>query len=239
MNIPKIDAARVMGRVARLWDGENCAHHVVNGATGTGKSTLITRGILPLAERERQLIFDVKGDDPVWGSYPALPVERITPGFGSAGEGGGPDGRWFRLVLDMTDLAAAKRIAREALEIVQDEGNCVAVLDETRRMTDTEELNLGQPIETMLMGGRSRHLSVITTLTATEWTKPSIRNQWSFAYTGALRDDEVRKRWLKILGLPYSEKAGYLDALRTIPRRTWLYRDTEDNGALAYFEIEP
>src|ERR1022692_3794115 len=95
------------------------------------------------------------------------------------------------------------------------------IIDETSSITDREELNLQAKLEGVLLRGRSSRLAAILAAQATEYMVPSIRNQWAMAWIGSLKDDEVIKRTLKIVGLPMS----YLSIIRDIPRRDWLYLD--------------
>ena len=211
----------VQGRVNSAWRPGLAAHHVIIGENGSGKTGLITRGIMPLCEYDRTLIIDVKGDDEMWDGY-GVPIGRVPPGF--HGQGNGPERSWYRLVVDMmADKAEAKRLVAEALDIALDEGHMTLIIDETRAITDREELNLSAKLEAVLLRGRSRRLAAILAAQATEYMVPSIRNQWAMAWLGSLKDDEVIKRTLKIVGLPMT----YLPVIRDIPRRDWLYLDRE------------
>lgn len=226
--IAEVDIGRIQARCNRLWDSVSAAHHVIIAENGAGKTYLITRVILPLCALDRVLIIDVKGDDSVWSGY-GEPIERMSRGL--FGTGNGPGGNWYRLVVDVLgDKAGAKRLVAEALDIVLDEGHWVLVVDETRAITDREELGQGQRLENILLRGRSRAAQVIMAAQATEYMIPSTRNQWAFAWVGSIKDDEVIKRTLKILGLPQS----HLPELRANPKRRWLYKDGELGGALAW-----
>lgn len=211
----------VQGRVNSVWKPGLAGNHVIIGENGSGKTGLITRTIMPLCGYDRVLSIDVKGDDEMWDGY-GVPIGRVTPGF--HGQGDGPARSWYRLVVDMAaDKAEAKRLVAEALDIALDEGHMTLMVDETRAITDREELNLGAKLEAVLLRGRSRRVSAILAAQATEYMVPSIRNQWAMAWLGSLKDDEVIKRTLKIVGLPMS----YLPVIRDIPRRDWLYLDRE------------
>ena len=223
--IPHIPLARVQGRMNHAWRPRVAPHHVIIGENGSGKTGLITRAIMPLCAYDRVLVIDVKGDDPMWEEY-GKPSEQVTPGF--FGQGNGPGRNWYRLVVDMADRQAAKRAVAAALDIALDEGHMILVVDETRAVTDREELNLGAKLEAALLRGRSRGLSAILAAQATEYMVPSLRNQWAIAWLGSLKDDEIIKRALKILGLPQA----YLPLVRDIPRRDWLYRDKENPGPI-------
>lgn len=223
--IQRVPLAKVQGRLSAVWRPRLAPHHVIIGENGSGKTGLITRGIMPLCAYDRVLIIDVKGDDPMWQGYGA-PIERVTPGFCNSGEG--PGRNWYRLVVDMADRAAAKRAVAEALDLALDEGHLILIVDETRAITDREELNLGAKLEAALLRGRSRGLSAVLAAQATEYMVPSLRNQWAMSWLGSLKDDEVIKRTLKIVGLPMA----YLPLVRDIQRRDWLYRDKEIPGPI-------
>lgn len=224
--IPAVPLAQVQGRLRQVWRPGIAAHHLILGENGAGKTGLITRGIMPLAEYDRVLIIDVKGDDGMWEGYGA-PIARVTPGFNGEGEGRGRN--WYRLVVDpVADRDLARVRVKEALKIAQDEGHMILVVDETRAVTDRAELNLWDDLEKVLLRGRSRRVMCVMAAQATEYMAPSVRNQWAMAWVGSLKDDEVVKRALKLLGLP----TPYLPIVRDVARRQWLYLDKEDGRRL-------
>lgn len=227
--IPEIPIPIVQSRVNRLWRPDTAAHHLILAMNGAGKTRLITDTLLPLAERERVLILDVKGNDPSWAGV-AREVRDIRPGFGTAREGGGPAGLWFRLVLDRANLVDARERCRAALDVVADEGHTVLVIDETRAVADDAELAARALVERIVLTGRSGNTSVILASQDTTWLPTSVRSQWAFGWVGALRDDAVRRDAARILGLPPREA---VPTLRRVRKRQWLYVDEEDEGAIA------
>lgn len=230
--IPDQEIALIQARLAATWNYTDAAHHVIIAENGSGKTYLITRAILPLCAFDRVLIIDVKGDDPVWTEY-GTPIDRVTPGMW--GTGGGPCRNWYRLVVDpIGDKAGAKRVVAEALDIVLDEGHYILVIDETRAITDKDELNEGARLEAVLLRGRSRAAQVIMAAQATEYMIPSTRNQWAFAWVGSVKDDDVIKRALKILSMPHTGPGSLLRTIGANPKRRWLYVDQEDAGAMAW-----
>lgn len=234
---PAVGIDQVAGRVGRLWLPGLAQNHAILAVNGAGKTRLITDVILPLAPAERVLIVDVKGDDPSWSAdvSDALPIDRVTPGFGRDRDGGGPQGLHYRLVVDLADLPAAKRAVKEALQIVADEGHTVIVCDEVRAITDREQLACGRYLSDLLLRGRSRNVSTILAAQDTVWLDSSVRSQRAFTWLGALTDDPVLKRAAGLVGLPPRQIAG----LREIARREWLYVDREDGGIRALTATGP
>ncbi|MET8183032.1 hypothetical protein [Streptomyces sp. NPDC005336] len=124
--VPSLPLPVVARRVDALWDPQTAPHHMVFGKIRSGKTHLITRGLLSLCEADRVLIIDAKGDDPAWDGY-GRPVREIPD---DAASGGSRD-FWYRLVADRAPKTARKQVAR-ALDTVAAEGHFVVVVDEVR-----------------------------------------------------------------------------------------------------------
>lgn len=213
--------ALVQGRMQTAWKAGLAPWQIIVGENGSGKTGLITRVIYPLCAYDRVLAIDVKGDDEMMQGY-GKPVGHVTPGFN--GDGEGPGRNWYRLVVDpVNDKARAKFEVDHALKLALTEGHMVLVCDETRAITDNDELALRAPLEAAILRGRSRNLSGIMAAQATEYMVPSVRNQWAIAWLGPLKDDAVIKRALEISTLA----KGYAPMIRDMPRRRWLYMDKE------------
>ena len=230
MKIPSIDISLVQGRVNRLWNKKTAVHHIVVAENGSGKTFLITRGILPLCGYDRVLIVDVKGDDEVWDGY-GEPITEMR--YGLSGTGNGPSGNWYRLVVDpITDRANARETVKKALEIIQDEGYWIIVIDESRAITDKTDvaLNLAPSLEATISRGRSRGIQVISGAQSIDWMVASVRNQWAFAWIGSLKDEVQIKRVLQILGLPHRVTDNLIPEIGNNPKRRWLYVDKESEG---------
>jgi hypothetical protein len=228
MKIPEIDITTVQGRVNRLWNKRTAVHHIVVAENGSGKTFLITRGILPLCAEDRVLILDVKGDDEVWENY-GEPIYEME--YGLCNTGNGPSNNWYRLVVDpITEKEQARKTVKRALQIVQDEGYWIIVVDESRAITDLKELNLRADLESTLNRGRSRSIQAILGAQSIDYMIGGIRNQWAFGWIGSLRDEVQIKRVLQIVGLPHSGKESLIQTVNNNPKRRWLYVDKESDG---------
>jgi hypothetical protein len=223
--IPEVTPGQIQARMTAVsWRPRTGqAHILVLGANGHGKTGLTTRLIFPMLHAERALSIDVKGDDDMLSGYGA-PVSAVVPGM--AGDGDGPGGSWWRLVIDpLNDRAGAVRATRRALHVARNEGHMILNVDETRAVTDADpQLGLRAELEEALLRGRSRYLRAIGSAQSVEYMAPSMRNQWAVAFIGALRDDNAIERALRLAGL-WHAKSLYMPAVRDMPPRTWLYVD--------------
>jgi hypothetical protein len=215
-------------RVSRLWDPKDAAHHVIMAQSRAGKSHLITRGLLELRPYDRTLILDVKGDDDVWQGY-GRPVEELRPAFG--GDGDGPGGMRYRLVVDMADRPRAREQIRDALEQIGHEGRCIVVIDECRAITDRADqggLGLAGPVESLLMRGGSRAVSVIIAAQDPSYVPATMRTQGAFRWAGHIPNRVVQERVSKMYGFSTADAS----VLLGIPKRSFLYSDSDGGLAL-------
>jgi hypothetical protein len=235
--VRRVTVAEVQARMLRAWRPGESAFQLVVAENGAGKTGLNTRVIMPLCAHDRVLCIDVSGDDPMLAGYGA-PIERLSRGLHNTGEG--PGRNWYRLVVDpVNDKAGAKAAVAEALDVVLDEGHWIVFVDETRTVTDNDELALRAKLEAALLRGRKRGLQAVCAAQATEYMVPSVRNQWAVAWLGPLKDDNVIKRALQITSLPWqgAEGRAFMALLRDMPRGQWLYLDRESGRpALAIVE---
>lgn len=216
--VPTVPFATVARRVDRLWDPFALnPHHAVFGTTGSGKSYLIRHGILALRPHARTLIVDVKADrDQTWQGY-GQPVTELPPGF--EGEGDGPAGMRYRLIVDRAD---AKRQVRRALEQVRDEGHCVVVIDESRSVTEREQIGLGSLVENLILEGRGLGITVIMGAQSSTWAVSALKDQPAALWVGRMRNAKQARALAEIAG--YGRE---LDPVirAGIPPRHWLYAD--------------
>ena len=217
----------VQGRVNRLWQRGQMGNHLVIAGSGNGKTGLICKGILPLCALDRTLFLDMKNDtDPMLDGTGKV-ITDIREMF--ATPGGGPFGQWYRLAVDpVNDRARARAATKLALAIALDVGDMVIAADEVR--TITGDLGLGEEYEALLRLGRSKGVSLISAVAATDNMRPAVRNQWRFAWVGAVNGAEVIQTCLKILTLPHQQKIGnaanpYWPVIRDLRQFEWLYLD--------------
>jgi len=221
--LPSAPPGRVLDRAGSIWSPQCAPHHLIYAATGAGKSTLIKRlaGLRPDA---RLLLVEPKRQpDPVYEGF-AQPVTEISPRFGGGGEGGGPCGRWFRLV-GTPDRGATERRFRAALETVANEGHTLLVLDDTKEIC--KQLGLRDLVESILNLGRSQNICAV--LSTTEISYVAGRSQGAMIWVGFTgKSLPAAKAGAELLGWRGRELQ---DLVGTLPRYTWIYSDGEAGSA--------
>lgn len=231
LDVPTVPFAVVAARVDRLWDPFALnPHHAVFGTTGSGKSYLIRHGILALRPHARTLIIDVKANrDQTWQGY-GQPVTELPHGF--AGEGDGPAGMRYRLIVNRAD---GKQQVRRALEQVRAEGHCIVVIDESRSVTESQQLGLGSLVENIILEGRGLGITVIMGAQSSMWAVTALKDQPAALWVGRMRNGKQARSLAEIAG--YGRE---LDpVIRSgIPPRHWLYADAwEGEPALAITSV--
>ena len=194
---------------------------MVFGKIRSGKTHLITRGLLSLCESDRVLIIDAKGDDPEWEGY-GRPVREIPADLAS----GGARDFWYRLVADRDPKTARAQIAR-ALGTVAAEGHFIVVVDEVRALTDNRPpaLGLRAELDQISVLGGSRNISLIAGTQETQWMPSTIANQPSFQWIGQVTNSEQRKKVAAMCGQSPQSMEPVLSA---VGKRQFLYVDHED-----------
>ncbi|MGI8451166.1 MAG: hypothetical protein ACR2MP_29085, partial [Streptosporangiaceae bacterium] len=155
--VPDVPFGQVQGRITRLWDPfESNPHFAVFGITGSGKSHLIRYGILPMRAYSRTVIIDVKDDrDSVWSGF-GTPVTELPKAF--AGTGDGPAKCRYRVVVNRAD---PKPQLLRVFDQIRDEGHCLVVVDESRSITEREQIGLGSVVENLIQVGRGIGVTLI------------------------------------------------------------------------------
>jgi energy-coupling factor transporter ATP-binding protein EcfA2 len=231
VNLPAATLARVLQRVHSAWGPDGAPHHILLGATGAGKSTLV-KALLGLCERDRVLLVEPKrnadavyagpaGDPWRWGR----PVTSISPRFGFEGEpGGGPDGMWWRLT-GSPDRDDTGRRFGAALDIVANEGCTVLVLDDVKEAC--KALGLAGRVESILNLGRSAGICAV--LSTTETAYVAGRSQGSMTWIGYTGGSlPAAKSAAELLGWRGRERQ---DICARLPRHSWIYQDHETGNA--------
>lgn len=230
LKVPSVPFNLVARRIARLSDPfERNAHQVVYGTTGSGKSYLIRHGILPIWPYARTVILDVKsGRDRTWQDYGA-PVEELPPAFAHLGDG--PAKMRYRLIVRRAD---AKQQIRRLLEQVRDEGHCVLVIDESRSVTEREQIGLGSLVENLILEGRGLGITLIMGAQSTAWAVSALKDQPSAFWIGRQRHQKQAMELATIAG--YGREL--VPTISAIPPRHWLYGDAhEDDPILAITSV--
>lgn len=233
---PRVPWPHVRHVLSMMWDPQNTPHHSIIGLTGSGKSYLVCKGILPLCKYERVLIIDTKGDDKVLNELPAKPVKALPRKTWYQKLAHNPVPRayenWYRLIVEEHPAKARVQVYNALQQIYEiDGGHWVLVLDEIRDLTDPRAPGLGLApyIDRIYRKGRNKHLPIIASTQSPAWVPSSFYTQASFAWIGRLRDEQRQKRLLEIGGLS-KDAFGIVSALA---RREWLL--AADNGE--YFAV--
>lgn len=215
--VPAVPISRIQGRMTRLWDPfERNPHVGVFGITGSGKSHLIRYGILPLRPYSRTVVIDVKDDrDSVWAGFGAA-VAELPAAFYRSGD----NARW-RLVVDRSNAQAQ---LKRVFEQIRGEGHCVVVVDESRSITEREQVGLGSIVENLILEGRGLGITLIMGAQSTAWAVSALKDQPAALFIGQTSSLDQ--------AVALAKMAGYgRDLALTISRitgRRWLYRDLWD-----------
>lgn len=210
--------------MGRLWDPSQRNPHVaVFGVSGAGKSHLIRYGLLPIRQDSRTVIIDAKSDrDSVWTGC-GVPVDELPRAFHGAGDG--ERSARYRLVLDRSD---PKRQIRRALEQIRDEGHCLVIVDESRSITEREQLGLGSLVENLILEGRGLGITMILGAQSTAWAVSALKDQPTTVFVGLTGSMAQARELAGIVG--YGRELA--PTIKTIPGRTWLYSDRWEGDPL-------
>lgn len=223
--LPAVPLPRALARANAIWTPGQTAHHVVYGASGAGKTTLI-KAIMDLRPDARTLVIDPKPHaDPSWNGPPddpwryGRPVTTISPQFGFTAEpGGGPRRLRYRLTGAPDRADTARRFA-DALRIVAAEGHVVLVLDDVRETC--KQLRLAGDVDSILNLGRSA--SVLAILSATETGYVAGRSQAGIIWCGATNGLPAAKAAAGLLG---QSGRAWWEACTRIQPHAWIYNDS-------------
>lgn len=224
--VPTIPFPTVQNRMRRLWDPfQRNSHIAVFGVSGAGKSHLIRYGILPVRQYSRQVIIDMKADrDSVWEGC-GTPVYELPKAFADTGDG--TVSSRYRLIVDRSN---PQRQIKTALQQIKDEGHCVVVIDESRSVTEREQLGLGSLVENLILEGRGLGISIVIGAQSTAWAVSSLKDQPTTFFIGLTGGMTQAAELAKITGFG-KELA---PVINRIPGRQWLYGDRwEDDRILA------
>ncbi len=203
--IPRVGWSEHFEFIADEWKPGD--HISIIGKTGRGKTRLLREGLFKLwDDRDRILLFDVKGSDPelqigkVVTKFPTVGQRRLWR-MGSVKQ---EHFEWYRLVVPrgVDKVGEARVILAEALDMVHKEGNCVLIVDEIRRFTDPRPPNFGLAPHFSLIWTEDRYadVTVVAMTQAPRWVPSEFYEQSSFLYISKLLDYNVRKRLKEIGG---------------------------------------
>jgi hypothetical protein len=210
--------------VSKAWDPLNDPHHLLVGATGSGKSYLAVNGILKnMCPFDRVLIVDTKGDDPtVSGVGKAVRELPRNTWYSGLSRKKTPMQNWYRLVTydgAVQNAKAREQVGQTLLRCIR-EGNWVIFLDEAAEICDPGKpnLGLGTIVAHGLKKGRSKRVSFLNATQSPVWIPRWLVDQASFTWIGRIRDEERHKRLVQIGGLTKAD----LPFVASLEKRDWL-----------------
>lgn len=190
------------------------------GMSRSGKSFLIRHDILPVYGMSRIVVIDVKpGGERTWDGY-GNTVTELKPGFGK-----GPDG-----TPHYHFMARNRHDTERVIDTISNEGSCIIVLDDSRRVTANKpDFGLSSQVDNLMTIGAAIGITVIICANSTNWVTSGLRDQCSINMLGQMQNEKQRKEFMEIAGLPRD----LLPVLGSLPRRHFLYSDRlDDSGEL-------
>ena len=224
LTVPVVPFDQVQGRVSRFWDPfERNSFTVVIGVTGSGKSHLIRYGILPLAGYSRTVVIDVKEDrDSVWAGF-GKPVDVLPPAFFKH-----TDGDHHLVWRVLVHKATAQSQLREIFAQLRGEGHCVIVMDESRSITEREQIGLGSAVENLITESRGLGTSIIMGAQSTAWAVSALKDQAACLWVGQTSGQDQALKLANMAG----PGRPLVPLITRIAPRQWLYRDNWEGAPL-------
>lgn len=233
VDIPDVDWSVVESRLSEYWHALEAPHMSIMAATRSGKSFLVTRGIMPLVRNDRVLFIDAKGGKDkttrTWGKpITALP-NKFYRSWRSIIHGPEPEEHWYRMVIHSgpKNAARAQDQVRRAFDQILDEGDWILVFDELRVITDPSYpgLHLKNYYEEFILRGGSRGIATISLSQEPRWCPGAFYTQSNFYFFSRMEDEATHKRLAEVgsskILLPHIQK---------IPRHRFLYMDNMDES---------
>jgi hypothetical protein len=224
MAVPLVPFGKIQGRIARFWDPfEYNSFMVVIGVTGSGKSHLMRYGILPVAGYSRTVVIDVKDDrDSVWAGF-GQRVDTLPPAFFKT------TSQEHRLVWRVVvNKATAQQQLREVFAQLRAEGHCVIVMDESRSITEREQMGLGSAVENLITESRGLGTSIIMGAQSSAWAVSALKDQAACLWVGQTSGEDRALDLAKMAG----PGRPLVPVISQIPPRRWLYRDNWEGTPL-------
>lgn len=221
LEIPTVPFGQVQGRMVRLWDPfERNPHIAVFGITGSGKSHLIRYGILPLRAYSRTLVIDLKDNrGSAWSGF-GQPVTELPRSFFNSSD----HYRWHLTV----DRRNAQAQLRRVFDQIRDEGHCIVVMDDSRSITEREQIGLGSPVEDLINVGREIGITMIMGAQSSAWAVSALKDQPATLFIGQCGGQDQALALAKIVG--YGRELAVV--ISQIEGRQWLYRDKWEGPAI-------
>ncbi len=190
-------------------------HGAIIGPTGFGKTTVVVN---LLETRTHALALDVKGGDRTLAKLQAKGFVRAPwplPDKVYRDIRNGKPARFIvgfkpRNTLEIPKLT--KMIDLCLHDVFSQEGWAVYV-DELQMAASQKMMNLGAIIETNLIAGRDRGVSILTSFQAPRWVPRAASDQADWLFVFPTRDREVVDRLAEMAGRPREEVQGAIRGL--------------------------
>lgn len=180
-------------------------HVSLIGPTGRGKSYTARQILTDRAGRV--VIFAPKGPDPAMRGF-GHRVTRWPPPIWTPRPNDGQRSWVLRLeppIKKATDLPKMREQFGKALAAVFRQGKWTVYVDELQITADPRMMGLGKPIEQLLVMGRSRGVSIVSSIQVPRWAPRAAYDQASHVLLWRQRDRPALKRIDEIGGVDSGE----------------------------------
>lgn len=196
--IPRLDRQSFLHRFKTAWKADQ--HVSLIGPTGRGKS-YTARQIL--SQRSGKIVvLAPKGVDETMRNF-GHRIKKYPPGIFTPGPKS--NGDWIlRLeppVKKTEDLAKVRVAFAKALQHAFRTGNVTLYVDELQVTADPRMMGLGKLIEADLLMGRSRNLSIVSSIQVPRWAPRAAYDQASHVLMWRQRDKPALNRIGEISGV--------------------------------------
>ena len=210
----------VAARIKRYWNPyEYNPHKGLLAPTRCGKSYLIRHGLLPIVPGGRVIVIDVKpGGERTWNGW-GNDVDALSHGFGRGNDGTAN----YRIMLQPDESGKAQIL--RVLEMVAAEGECILIMDDSRKLTaHMPGLGLSGHVDGLLNESAAIGVSVIIAANSTVWATSTLRDQCGMYFVGLMSNETERNKFAQIIGLDRDKRR----VLSSLKQRQFLYSDHFD-----------
>ena len=193
-------------------------HIATIAPTGAGKTTF-NAGVTEYC-RKYVLALDPKGND---STLSTLGFERLGkwPGIKSLErmiQSNDNNNLPTRLIIggnnnSTKDFEELKNTMRQVLEDAWAMGGWTLLADELRLLTSPKMMNLGEPVDRLLVAARDRKVSLVSAYQSPAWVSTEASRQASWVAVSYTRDDDIIKRTAEIMGRNKNEVRGAFKGL--------------------------
>lgn len=196
-------------------------HFAILAPTRGGKTTLTTKGIIPIY-REAEvpvLVIDSTSDPklseygdrlPRWGKFEGL----------------------HRVAIDNLSADSIRKVY-EALIRAYKQGDCLIYIDEIRHVCDPKFLGLGKALENIWLFGGKRGITLGGATQAPRWVPSAFYDQSQAHFLFRIRDHRSRKRIQEISGDTHTLQS----ILPDLPRYHFAYVSPEGDVSISKYDL--